>query len=129
MTGPNIVRYVSGDWNDASGHVRLRIESDCAGEPQELLVALADVQPLVVLLLMLSSKAGARQPHASSEVRRLVPLRLNSVGIGESEDGEIVLQIDVGETALAFVVSPGLCEDLGRALMTVSAHPTRQPAN
>ncbi|HEY6256549.1 MAG TPA: hypothetical protein VIY51_12225 [Xanthobacteraceae bacterium] len=40
-----------------------------------------------------------------------------------------MLQLDIGETALAFTLSPGMSADLGRALMTLSASSTREPAN
>jgi hypothetical protein len=39
-----------------------------------------------------------------------------------SDTAEVVpLPLDIGETALAFMLSSGMCRDLGRALMTVSA--------
>ena len=58
----------------------------------------------------------------------MVPLPLDSVGLGEIEDG-IVLRIVIGETALAFALSPGLSRELGRALMTLSASASGEPAN
>jgi hypothetical protein len=130
MTQSRIVRYVSGDWNATLGQVRLRLEAELAGEPQDFLIAPADVQPLVVLLLMLSGKVGARRPREPKEqTQQLVPLHLDSVGLGETEEGEIVLQLDIGETALAFTLSSGMSRDLGQALMTLSAPSTREPAN
>jgi hypothetical protein len=82
---------------------------------------------LVVLLLMLSGKIGVRRASASGEVQ-VVPLHLDSVGLGEIEDG-IVLRVVIGETALAFALSPGMSLDLGRALMTLSASASGEPAN
>ncbi len=120
MSESRIVRYVSGDWNPVLGRVCLRIEGDAVDEPKDFLFAPEDVQPLVVLLLMLSGKVGARRPPPSDEVQ-MVPLHLDSVGLGETEDGVIVLRLDIGETALAFALSPGMSHDLGSALMTVSA--------
>src|ERR1700681_2928560 len=109
MTQSKVVRYVSGDWNATLGQVRLRLEAEPAGEPQDFLIAPGDVQPLVVLLLMLSGKVGAQRPSGPKEqTQQMIPLHLDSVGLGETEDGEIVLQLDIGETALAFTLSPGM---------------------
>jgi len=127
MSESRIVRYVSGDWIPALGRVRLRLEGDAVDEPKDFEFAPEDVQPLVVLLLMLSGKVGARRPM--SDAAEMVPLHLDSVGLGETEDGGIVLRLDIGETALAFVLSPGMCRDLGRALMTLSAATTGESAN
>jgi hypothetical protein len=91
------------------------------------LLAPEDVQPLVMLLLMLSGKVGVRRPPVSGEVQ-VVPLRLDSVALGEIEDG-IVLRVVIGEIALAFALSPGMSRDLGRALMTLSTSARGEPAN
>jgi hypothetical protein len=91
------------------------------------LFAPEDVKPLVVLLLTLSGKVGVRRPSLSGEVQ-VVPLHLDSVGLGEIEEG-IVLPVAIGETALAFALSPGMNRDLGRALMTLSASASSEPAN
>ena len=91
------------------------------------MLAPQDVQPLVVLLLMLSGKTGVRRPPTSGEVQ-VVPLHLDSVGLGEIKDG-VVLRVVIGETALAFALSPGMSRELGRALMTLSASGSGEPAN
>ena len=123
MNKSRAVRYVSGDWNAVLGRVCLRIEGDTVEEPRDLLLAPEDVQPLVVLLLMLSGKVGVRRPPVSGEVQ-VVPLPLDSVGLGE-----IVLRVVIGETALAFALSQGMSRELGRALMTLSASASGEPAN
>jgi len=127
MNKSRAVRYVSGDWNAVLGCVCLRIEGDTVEEPRDLLLAPEDVQPLVVLLLMLSGKVGVRRPPVSGEVQ-VVPLPLDSVGLGEIEGG-IVLRVVIGETALAFALSQGMSRELGRALMTLSASASGEPAN
>ena len=81
MSKSRAVRNVSGDWNAVLGRVCLRIEGDTVEEARDLLLAPEDVQPLVVLLLMLSGKVGLRRPPVSGEVQ-VVPLRLDSVGLG-----------------------------------------------
>ena len=65
MSKSRVVRYVSGDWDPVLGRVCLRLEADVGDEPRDFLLAPEDVQPLVVLLLMLSGKtacAGRQYP-------------------------------------------------------------------
>jgi hypothetical protein len=128
MTESRVLRFVSGDWDPVLGRVCLRLEGDAVDYPKDFLLAPEDVQPLVVLLLMLSGKVGTRRQPVSGEVQ-VVPLHLDSVGLGEIEDGGIVLRVVIGETALAFVLSPGMSRDLGRSLMTLSASASSEPAN
>ena len=59
----------------------------------------------------------------------MVPLHLDSVGLGEIEDGGIVLRVVIGETALAFALSPGMSRELGRVLMTLSSSTSGEPTN
>ena len=127
MANAKVVRSVSGEWDPVLGRVYLRLEGETVDGPRDLLLAPEDVQPLLVLLLMLSGKVGARRPPISGEVQ-VVLLRLDSVGLGEVEDG-IVLRVVIGEIALAFALSPGMSRDLGRALMALSASASGEPAN
>jgi hypothetical protein len=127
MAKSSVVRFVSGEWDPVRGRVCLRVEGDAVDGPRDFFLAREDVQPLVLLLLMLSGKVGVRRPPVSGEVQ-VVPLPLDSVGLGEIEDG-IVLRVVIGETALAFALSPGMSRDLGRALMTLSASASGELAN
>ena len=130
MARSSVVRFVSGDWDPALGHIRLRIEGDGGEEPQDFLLAAGDVQSLVILLLILSGKAGPRQAHGpGGGVRETFPLYLDSAGLGETEDGQTVLQLNVGQTELAFILSQGMTRDLGRSMLTLSAPSACAPAN
>jgi hypothetical protein len=129
VTEAGLVRHVSGDWNPGERHVRLRIEADKLQQPQDLLIALGDVQALVILLLVLSGKAGAASPRANAESRPTLPLPLDSFGLGEAEDGDTVLQLDIGRTTLAFSLPAGASRKLGHSLLTLSASSTSEPAN
>jgi len=85
MNKSRAVRYVSGDWNAVLGRVCLRIEGDTVEEPRDLLLA-PEVQPLVMLLLMLSGKVGVRRPQVSGEVQ-VVPLPSIRSGSAKSRAG------------------------------------------
>jgi hypothetical protein len=56
---------------------------------------------LVVLLLQLSGVLGPRL-----EDRQALPLQPDGMRLGETEDGAHVLQVDIGETTLAFSLTP-----------------------
>jgi len=128
--GATTVRYVSGDWSAALGQIRLRVESDQSVQPQDLLFSPADIQPLIVLLLVLSGKAG-RESFAESalDVRDIVPLRPDFLSLGETSDGDIVLQLDVGQTKLAFSLPSGISMELGQSLIAMSAPTVKESAN
>jgi hypothetical protein len=57
------IRYAAGDSTPGKPCVRVRIETDELGEPQDLSIALGDVTAFVTLLPALSGKAGTgRRP-------------------------------------------------------------------
>jgi hypothetical protein len=130
MMEAGIVRHASGDWNPGDSHVRIRIEADKLDQPQDLLIAVADVQALIVLLLVLSGKAAdGRSRRARSESRPTLPLPLDAVGLAETADGDTVLQLDIGQTSLAFAMPAAVSRTLGQSLLTLGAQSTNRPAN
>jgi hypothetical protein len=130
MKEAGIVHYVSGDWTPGEGHVRLRLEADSLERPQDLLIALGDVQAFVILLLVLSGKAGAAMAeHPSAGGRPTFPLPVDSVDLGEAETGETVLQLNIGQTSLAFSMPPGASTRLGQSLLAMDVSSSSQSAN
>jgi hypothetical protein len=130
MTDAGVVRHASGDWNPGDSHVRIRIEADKLDKPQDMLIAVGDVQALIVLLLVLSGKAGYGRPRrATSESRPTLPLPLDGVGLAETADGDPVLQLDIGPTSLAFAMPAAASRTLGQSLLTLGVQSTNRPAN
>ena len=130
MAEAGIVHHVSGDWCPGEPHVRLRIETRGLDEPQDLLLAVGDVQALVTLLLVLSGKAGtAKERDPDAFGRPAFPLPIDSMGLGETETGDTVLQMNIGETTLAFAMPSSASAKLGQSLLTMSASPDERPAN
>jgi hypothetical protein len=124
MTEIGIVRQVHGEWNRSTRLVRLRIEADKLDQPQDVLIAPQDMRSLVSLLLSLSGKAGPG-PAAPSEDRMVRPIGVDCVALGATDDGDTVLEVVVGRTALAFFLPLGACRQLGEALLTVTATRSR----
>jgi len=44
-----------------------------------------------------------------------------AVALGETDDGDLVLELNVGQTALAFFLPVNACRMLGQALLTLAA--------
>lgn len=122
MTEIGIVRQVAGEWNGAQGLIRLRIDAEKLDQPLDASIAPRDVQSLIGLLLILSGKAG---PPAFNEIadsgRTIRPLPLHSVALGETDEGGTVLELNIGQAALAFFLPTGACQMLGQKLLTVGA--------
>lgn len=111
-----------------SPYVRVRIETDELEEPQDLSIALSDVGAFVTLLLALSGKAGiGGQPGAVAE--KAFPLPVDSVGLGQTETGETILQLGIGQTTLAFAMPTNATEKLGQSLLAMTASTAGHGAN
>lgn len=121
-----VVRQVSGEWIPASRLLRLRIEATKLDQPQDVLLAVQDVQSLIGLLLRLSGKAGAA-PQAAPDERTLRPVAVDAVALGTADDGTTILELNIGSAALAFCLPASVCRPLGQALLTLTARPTRAP--
>jgi hypothetical protein len=123
-----LIRYASGDWTPGKPYVRVRIETDELEEPQDLSIALGDVGAFVTLLLALSGKAGTGgRPGRVAE--KALPLPLDSVGLGQTETGETILQLGIGQTTLAFAMSTNATEKLGQSLLAMTASAASHGAN
>jgi hypothetical protein len=107
MTEIGLIRYASGSPTPGNPYVRIRIEADELEEPQDLSIALSDAGAFVTLLLALSGKAGTgSRPGAVAE--KVLPL--DCVGLGQTETGETILQLGIGQTRLAFVIPTNATE-------------------
>jgi hypothetical protein len=123
-----LIRYASGDWTPGDPYVRVRIEADELEEPQDLSIALGDVGAFVTLLLALSGKAGTGgRPGAVAE--KAFPLPLDSVALGQTETGETILQLGIGQTMLAFAMPTNATEKLGQSLLAMTASAASHGAN
>lgn len=103
-----------------TGVVRLRIETDGHDLPRDFLLAVDDIQAMVILLLILGGAAGRAPSGPDAESRPTLPLPLDSIAIGSSEDGP-TLVLDIGPATLAFAVPAEAARKLGQSLLTISA--------
>jgi hypothetical protein len=118
---PHAVSYVSGQVAADGQSVVLRVET-AEDKPIELAVAMPDLQYLTTLLLLLGDKA-VKLAKASPAPRQLqmIPVPLRSLSLAESEDGETLLVLEVGGSALAVALPPEVMSDVGRSLIMLGA--------
>jgi hypothetical protein len=118
---PHAVSYVSGQVAADGQSVVLRVET-AEDKPIELAVAMPDLQYLTTLLLLLSDKA-VKLAKVSPAPRQLqmIPVPLRSLSLAESEDGETLLVLEVGGSALAVALPPEVMSDVGRSLIMLGA--------
>lgn len=126
MVEIGVVRQVSGELIPASRYLRLRIEATKLEQPQDVLLAVHDVQCLIGLLLRLSGRAGTA-PETVSNERTVRPVGVDAVALGTTSDGTTILELNVGSAALAFGLPASACRPLGQALLTLTATPTLAP--
>jgi hypothetical protein len=76
----------------------------------------------------LSGKAGTgEQPGAVAN--KAFPLPLDSVGLGQIETGDTILQLGIGQTTLAFAMPTKATEKLGQSLLAMNASIASHGAN
>jgi hypothetical protein len=122
MAEIGIVRRVAGEWNGTQGMVQLRIEADKLDHPLHASISPLDVQSLVDLLLTVSGRVGPQLPrNTASAGRTIKALPLDSVALGETDENGTVIELNIGQTALAFFLPTSVCQWLGQTLLTLAA--------
>ena len=113
---PLSVSYVSGDVTSDGGRIVLRIET-AEAEPIDLTVATDDIQHLVTLLLLLADKSAAiTRPLPVPADLEAIPVPLRGLSLAESEDGQILLALQIGGTTIAVSLPAEALVDVGRSL-------------
>jgi hypothetical protein len=97
------------------------------GEPVRFALSLTDVQHFVAFLLISVGRLSVAQddqgPSADDTVGQSPPVPATSIAIGQPEGEEGYLGIAVGQAELVFSVPLSVFDELGRALLTISAKP------
>jgi len=95
------------------------------GKPVRFAISLTDVQHFVAFLLISTGAVGAMQEDAASSdnVGQSPPVPVTSIAVGEPDGNEGYLGIAVGRAELVFSLPVSAFDELGRALLTISARP------
>jgi hypothetical protein len=116
------VVHVVGDIEQSGEAIGLRIERSEQG-PVDLCLRTEDVKYLVSLLLNLGCEAKRRQssPRPDAPPTEAIPLPLDAINVGQSDDDQPFLLLEVGIASLMFMVSPACLEQVGQTMLTLSA--------
>jgi hypothetical protein len=124
-----LVVHVVGDIEPSGETIGLQIERSEQG-PVNLCIRTEDVKYLVSLLLNLGSEAKRRQssPRADVPPTEAIPLPLDAINVGQSDDDQPFLLLEVGITSLVFMVSPACLEQVGQTMLMLSAKSSAAPS-
>jgi hypothetical protein len=116
------VVHVVGDIEPSGEAIGLQIERSEQG-PVNLCLRTEDVKYLVSLLLNLGCEAKRRQssPRPDAPPTEAIPLPLDAINVGQSDDDQPFLLLAVGIASLMFMVSPACLEQVGQTMLTLSA--------
>jgi hypothetical protein len=116
------VLHVVGDVAPSGEAIGLQIERSEQG-PVDLCVRTEDVKYLVSLLLNLGCEAKRRQSSLQPDTPPIeaIPLPLDAINVGQSDDDQSFLLLEVGITSLMFMLSPKCLEQIGQTMLTLSA--------
>jgi hypothetical protein len=124
---PLVLRVV-GDIAPSGEAIGLQIERSEQG-PVDLCIRTEDVKYLISLLLNLGCEARRRQssPRADVPPTEAIPLPLDAINVGQSDDDQPFLLLEVGIASLMFMVSPAILDQVGQMMLMLSAKSTSAP--
>ena len=127
--GPSLVLHVVGDVAPKGEAIRLKIERN-GQAPVDLYLRSEDVKYLVSLLLNLGCEARRRQAPAGDGLppSEAIPLPLDAINVGQSDDDQSFMLLEVGLASLMFMLSPGYLEQIGQTMLLLSRKSPATPS-
>ena len=126
---PPFVIDVVGEVAPNGKAIGLRIQRSEQG-PVDLCLRIQDVQYMVSILLALSCEAKRlhEPPEIDAPPSGAIPLPLSAINVGQDDDHQTFLMLEVGAAALMFGVPQGALEEVGQTLLALSARPSGKPS-
>ena len=126
---PPFVLDVLGEVTNNGDAVGLRIQRSAQG-PVDLSLRIEDVRHLIGILLTLSCEAKRRQPRVELDAlpTAAIPLPVSAINVGQADDGQTFLMLEIGTTSLMFAVPESTLTEVGQTLLALSARATAQPS-
>jgi hypothetical protein len=120
-----VVLQVVGDIAPRGEAIGLQIERSEQG-PVDLCIRTEDVKHLVSL----GCEAKRRQSSPRPDVppTKAIPLPLDAINVGQSDDDQPFLLLEVGIASLMFVVSPAILDQVGQMMLMLSAKSSSAPS-
>jgi hypothetical protein len=126
---PPFVTDVLGEVASKGEAVGLRIQRSAQG-PVDLCLRIGDVQHLVGILLALACEAKRLQPPPAFEgpPNNAIPLPLSAINVGQTDDDQTFLMLEVGTASLMFGLPPAMLSEVGQTLLALSARTSGKPS-
>jgi hypothetical protein len=126
---PPFVTDVLGEVAPNGAAIGLRIERSEQG-PVDICLRIEDVQHLVGIMLALSCEARRRQgePDTDTPPNGALPLPLRAINVGQDDQQQTFLMLEVGATTLMFGLPTAALEEVGQMLMALSARASGKPS-
>ena len=109
--------------------IGLRIQRSAQG-PIDLCLRIKDIQFLVGVMLALGCEAkrlqGTEEPEPPPN--GAIPLPLSAINIGQDDDNQTFLMLEVGAAALMFGMPSAMLEEVGQTLLALSARQSAKPS-
>ena len=124
-----VVMQVVGDVSPNGEAIGLQIERSDQG-PVDLCVRTQDLKYFVSILLNLGCEARRRQAPGGNDAppTEAIPLSLDAINVGQNDDDQTFLLLEVGGASLMFMLSPSCLEQIGQTLLAMSAKASSKPS-
>jgi len=126
---PPFVIEVHGEVAPNGKAIGLRIQRSDQG-PVDLCLRIQDIQFMVSILLALGCEAkrvqGPQEPEAPPN--GAIPLPLSAINVGQDDQNQAFLMLEVGAAALMFGMPSAMLEEVGRTLLALSARESTKPS-
>jgi hypothetical protein len=128
-SSPPFVIDVCGEVSPNGNAIGLRVQRSEQG-PVDLCLRSEDVQHIVGILLALGCEAKRLQPPPQFDgpPSGAIPLPLSAINVGQDDDNQIFLMLEVGTAALMFGLPPAALEEVGQTLLALSARTCAKPS-
>ncbi len=124
-----VVVEVFGEVAPNGRAIGVRIQCSEQG-PVDLCLRSDDVQYFIGLILALSHEAKRLRPGPEFDVApsTAIPLPITAITIGQTDDDQNFLMLDVGITSLTFGLPSAELEEVGQTLLALSARASCGPS-
>jgi hypothetical protein len=128
-SNPAFVIDVFGEVAPNGKAIGLRIQRSEQG-PVDLCLRSEDVQYFISLVLALSHEAKRLRPAPEFDVppSAAIPLPITAINVGQTNDDESFLMLDVGVVSLTFGLPPAALQEVGQTLLALSARASAAPS-
>jgi hypothetical protein len=120
---------VAGNVSPNGEAIGLEIERSDQG-PVDLCVRTQDLKYFISLLLNLGCEARRRQAPGGKDAppTEAIPLPLDAINVGQNDEDQTFLLLEVGSASLMFMLSPNCLEQIGQTLLAMSAKASSRPS-